>query len=364
MARETVGYVRLEWTCPNCKSVNPGPEKKCLNCGAAQPADVAFQSAAHDELIQDEKEIAAAKVGPDIYCAYCGTRNPGNTVDCINCGGNLAEGKARQSGQVIGALQGKKPVEKIICPACGTENLDTQKNCSSCGAQLTPQTPKNPADADKTQKPAALSGSTKYILIGVVALAIIGCLFFVISNLTKRDEIQGVVTAVHWQRLVALEEFGPVTREGWKSEIPAEGQIGACQTKLHHTQAEPVDGAEKICGTPYKVDSGSGYGEVVQDCEYQVYLEYCQYQIDDWKILQNLTVEGNDFNLYWPEYTLANNQRFGKQDEQFSVQFESNQGNYGYQPASAEEYMRFTPGSNWLLTVNGFNDIVSIEPNR
>ena len=364
MARETVGYVKLEWTCPNCITVNPGPEKKCLNCGAAQPADVAFDSATHDELIKDEKEIAAAKAGPDIYCAYCGTRNPGNTKDCSNCGANLAEGKARQSGQVLGSLQDKKPVEKVICPACGTENLDTQKNCNSCGAQLPNQAKNQAAAAGQPEKTSGLPARTKYILIGIVALAVLGCLFFVISNLTSRDEIQGVVNSVRWERQIELEEFGPVTREDWQSEIPAEGKIGSCERKLHHTQAEPVDGAEKICGTPYKVDSGSGYGEVVQDCEYQVYLDYCQYQIDDWKLVQTLSAEGNDFNPYWPEYSLTNNQRFGDQVEQFAVQFESNQGNYNYRPSSMDEYVRFVPGSNWLLTVNGFNDIVSIEPAR
>ncbi len=61
MTKETIGYVRLEWTCPNCGSKNPGPEKSCTNCGAAQPEDVSFEQPAQETLVSDEEEIARIK---------------------------------------------------------------------------------------------------------------------------------------------------------------------------------------------------------------------------------------------------------------------------------------------------------------
>ena len=49
MARKELGHIELQWTCPNCNGINPGPEKHCLNCGAPQPEDVEFEQADHQE---------------------------------------------------------------------------------------------------------------------------------------------------------------------------------------------------------------------------------------------------------------------------------------------------------------------------
>ena len=75
MVRKTLGYVELEWTCPQCGSRDPGPQKVCANCSAAQPAQVEF----HGRLNKTDrgtKEIDRAKAGPDVHCAFCGARNP------------------------------------------------------------------------------------------------------------------------------------------------------------------------------------------------------------------------------------------------------------------------------------------------
>jgi len=60
MARKTIGHVELQWTCPNCEGVNPGPVRVCGNCGAAQPPDVKFEQAARPVLIGEEAEKARA----------------------------------------------------------------------------------------------------------------------------------------------------------------------------------------------------------------------------------------------------------------------------------------------------------------
>ena len=61
MTRKTVGYVRTEWTCPNCQTRNPGPQKTCTSCGMPQPENVEFEEAGQDELIKDEAELAKAQ---------------------------------------------------------------------------------------------------------------------------------------------------------------------------------------------------------------------------------------------------------------------------------------------------------------
>ena len=54
MTKKSLGYVELEWICPNCDTKNPGPQKTCLSCGMPQPDDVKFEQRAQETLIEDE----------------------------------------------------------------------------------------------------------------------------------------------------------------------------------------------------------------------------------------------------------------------------------------------------------------------
>ncbi len=60
-SKKTLGYVQLEWTCPNCNSRNPGPVKTCQNCGAPQPDNVQFEQPAEQKFVTDEKAVKAAQ---------------------------------------------------------------------------------------------------------------------------------------------------------------------------------------------------------------------------------------------------------------------------------------------------------------
>src|SRR3989337_2565526 len=135
MVKKTVGYVKLEWTCPRCGTRNPGPQKFCNGCGAPQPEDVVFEQPAQERLIEDKAELARAKAGPDVHCPYCGARNPAGAKFCGACGGNLAQGQAREKGRVLGAFR-SGPAPKVKCPACGTENLADAGRCTNRGSPL------------------------------------------------------------------------------------------------------------------------------------------------------------------------------------------------------------------------------------
>ena len=89
MAQKEVGFVELEWTCPVCKTRNPGTQKTCSGCGNAQPENVAFETAVGAELLTDEQKIARAKTGPDIQCGLCCARNTAYAQMCSQCGGDL-----------------------------------------------------------------------------------------------------------------------------------------------------------------------------------------------------------------------------------------------------------------------------------
>ena len=174
MSKETLGYVKLEWNCPKCGGRNPGPEKTCISCGAPQPDNVEFVHAADQQMVSDEKEVAQAKAGPDIHCAFCGARNPAGTAECSQCGADLAQGSQRESGQVLGAYK-PEAVKQVACPNCGQMNAETVLRCAQCGAGTRQAPAPKPAaiPAAPKGKGSAIGRIALFAIIGLVGLCII-----------------------------------------------------------------------------------------------------------------------------------------------------------------------------------------------
>lgn len=361
MTQKRLGYEELVWTCPNCSTKNPGPQKTCLACGAPQPPDVQFEQKPQQELITDEAKIAEAKKGPDIHCPYCGARNAADAVICVNCNGELTGGQKRESGKVVGAYKTEKePVREIDCPNCGTKNLETRTTCSACGALLTKQeaAPVIPSMAPGTPN------KWMWIIIGAGLLLIVLCIVVFIALSSKKESVTGVVERVQWYRAVPILDFVNVTRETWLEDIPEGAELGNCTKRYHHTQSEPAEGATEVCGTPYSKDTGSGYAEVVQDCEYEVYQDYCQYVTQDWQVVDTIQLQGSDMNPRWPEVNLSRNQRTGEQEESYTIVFQTDKGNYSFTTTDEQLFMQCTPGSEWTLMINALNQLISIEPSN
>ena len=238
MAQKELGYVELEWTCPACNTRNPGTARKCTQCGAVQPAEVKFEQAPEEKLITDEAKIAEAKAGPDIYCAYCGTRNPSTATVCKQCSAPLAEGKAREAGGVLGGLK-TEPAAPIKCPSCGAENPAMAHTCAKCGAPLVKAAPPPPP-------PAAKRGCVSLpMLIGIGAVILIAIIAFIIMG-SRSKAVVGEVSDVYWRRAIAVEAFMPVTRENWRADIPADAEVGSCRKEVRRTQNEPAPGAGSV----------------------------------------------------------------------------------------------------------------------
>ena len=356
MARKTVGYIELEWTCPNCGTQNKGANKTCSGCGMAQPENVEFHEPVKQELIEDTGKIDQAKAGPDIHCAYCGARNPAGATLCVNCGSNLSEGKSRQSGRVIGAFKTNQPSE-VICPACGTSNPANLLVCSKCGSSLhpapQPAAPSTPASTQTTTRKFP-------IWIPVVAVAAIGIIILLVLLFQQKDASANVLQRF-WTRTVVIEQFGPVQHSDWQADIPSDAAILSCEEKHRSTSNEPVAGAREVCGTPYTVDKGSGFGEVVTDCEYQVYEDYCQYQVDEWSKLKDITSSGQEEAPAWPVVQLANNQRSGDQIEKYRIIFDVDGDQKTYDTSDNQIYNQAVIGSLWILKMNGLGQILEIQ---
>jgi uncharacterized Zn-finger protein len=359
--QETLGYVELEWTCKRCGTKNPGSQRTCSGCGGAMSDQDQFELPAQQVLITDEQALKEAELGPDVHCPFCGTRNKAGSKTCIQCGGDLVGGAARQADQVMGAFQAQ-PTPDVPCPYCSTLNPANALQCSKCGGSL-----KQLAAHTPPAQPAPTGNRLKLglVIVGVAALAlcICGIVFGVLS--ARTTDTVGAVQAVSWERTIQIMEQRPVTHEDWQDRIPSGAQRGTCARKVRSTQGQPAPGAEKVCGTPYTIDQGSGKGKVVQDCEYQVYDSWCKYTVNEWTEVDKAIAKGNDLTPQWPDVRLrSSGQREGNRDEKYEVTFSAGNKNPKYSPKDAAEFTKFSVGSRWTLKVNTFGTIIDVQPTK
>lgn len=342
MARKSIGFVPLIWECPSCGTQNPGPIKSCTACGAPQPEDVKFLRVDQEQFdfIKDEALIRMAQAGPDIHCPWCGTRNPSTATVCSNCGGELSQGgKLRQTGQ----------------------RVQTASEAEAAARSQAPQ----PAQAST---PAAAQGparpvNKKAIIIGVIVIAVL-CLagILLMSWLNKTDTIRATVTDVYWERSVGIEEYQEVTASDWCDELPSDADILSYSQKYRYTSESPVANATEVCGEEYVVDTGTGVGEVVQDCVYEVYDDYCNYTAFQWVALSPLTVSGRDHSPYWPSFTLNSYQREAGSAESYVITLSGDGERYTYTTDDIDLFLQAEPGSTWELSVNKLNQVREIIP--
>lgn len=363
--QKKLGYTELEWICPFCEGRNPGHVHKCGQCGAPQAGEVEFVQAAQEKLITDEEridEIEASKA--EIHCPFCNTRNSADATICIHCGGELVEGTKRQSGRVLGKHR-KDAVPDITCPNCSTVNPGTARRCSSCFTALpraqASSTPKRqPQRATQTNNRVGL-----YVLGGVLFVLLLCYFLFFRTTATI-----GTVQSVEWTRTVAIMGFAPVERSAWVDEIPSDAlDVGNCQAEVRRISDAPEAGfqSEEVCGTPYTVDRGDGFGEVVQDCEYQIYDDFCEYTALQWGQVDAVSVTGNDFDVVWPselELNLQGDQEVGDRSEEYVVLFRADGENFTYSTSSYERFLEIQEVDSWVLNVNNVGGVQSIEPNR
>jgi uncharacterized OB-fold protein len=306
--------------------------------------------------MQDREEIGSKKGGPDIHCPYCGTRNQSNNEICIQCGGDLVEGKKRKAGRVIGTFQTDTAID-IKCPNCGVFNSPSNQYCQECGGPI-----KYIGHKEKVKPVPDKTASKKkrpiWLIIPILIMLAI-CIVLVILFSTKRSET-GIVENVHWTRTIQIENFGPVTKEGWEIDIPGDAVITECKKAYHHTSSEPEPISTEICGTPYVVDEGTGIGEVVEDCEYEVYADYCTYSIEEWYLFDSISQEGGDFNPQWPEIQLGVDQRYGNMTEGYEIYFSTDDAAYSFSTNDQSLFLQSEIGTEWELSINALNMLVDI----
>lgn len=356
MAEETLGYVELEWLCPHCGTRNGGTQRACARCGAAMPAKTQFQAPAAQKLMTEaEAQAATGGSGPDVHCYFCGARNAANAEVCVGCGGSLSQGRARAAGAMLGEHR-TGPVPDIVCSHCKTPNPADAKVCRACNAPLAAAGAQTAAQAAAKPKSLVPMG-----ILGCLVIAGIGLLVFLVMVFRTKDA-SAVVSEVAWERVIAILEEKPTKASDWADEIPAGAQRGSCSKKVRKTQSEPIAGAEKVCDKPKMVDQGNGVAKVVQNCEYKVSDQWCEYTKLEWKEVDKAVAKGNDVNPRWPELKLRSGQKEGKKSEDYKVVFTEKSDKYTYSAKDASELAKYPVGSRWTLKVNSLGSVSDIAP--
>jgi hypothetical protein len=309
-------------------------------------------------MVDVEKAGDAAKAPADIHCGFCGTRNPGGAAVCSQCGGDLKQGTRRKTGQVLGAFSAES-APAVSCPNCGTANPAAALKCATCGASLASQ-PAVPAAKKTPGKGVKLSPFLIALMALGVILLVVGCLA-VINRAGQTEEVIGTVADVSWTTSLVIEAYQPVDYSDWKDEIPSEGEIGSCEYRYATLSDEPEAVSTEVCGTSYIVDQGTGAGEVVQDCQYRVYAEYCEYTLTQWTQLEELTLQGHDRSPQEPAPVLGTNQRLGESTAAYTIVFGTDEGSYTYQTNDFSLFQQADLGSTWVLEIGGFNNIRSVK---
>jgi ribosomal protein L40E len=349
MSKQTVGYVKLEWVCPNCNGRNPGPVKTCENCGAPQPENVKFERAAEEKIITDENSIKAAQAGADIHCGFCGTRNPATATTCSQCGGDLKEGKVRQAGQELAAA----PVlpKTVICKNCGIENPSAGKICSKCGSPLPRAVAERPASTPAAKSPAAPLAKKKQNWLsfgGIGAALMLCCAAILYLFVFPSSSVQGSVADVHWQTSVPVQEQKEVRHNDESGSAPSDAYDISCRTETNQVCEDKT------------IDTGNGYAEVQKVCRDES-TDYCSYTVMEWQTIQTYTLDGNDLSPIYSDPSITSGQRVGTASEELTVTFSSDKGEITYSPASVSEFQQFDFGSTWKLKLNALGGVVSIE---
>lgn len=359
MARKrTLGYVQLEWTCPNCNSRNPGGLKTCQNCGAPQPENVRFERAAEEKLETEEKAIQAAATGADIHCGFCGTRNPATATVCSQCGADLTEGKARAAG---GELKTAPAVVTVLCTNCGERNPASRTMCGKCGAPLPRAQSENaavdfsaPMGGSPDVVPTPLAAKTarpvnKLLLAGIGIALLVCCVAGIFLFAVPSSSVQGTVIDVYWQTAVPLQEKQEVQYSNEQGDPPAGAYDVSCYTDTRQVCEQKT------------IDRGNGYAEVVEECHDES-TDYCSYSVQEWKTIQTFTEEGHDlFPVYAsPDVSLV--QRAGSASEDLSVVFYTDKGEITYSPDTVQEFQQFQIGSEWTMKLNSLGGVLDVEP--
>jgi hypothetical protein len=118
--------------------------------------------------------------------------------------------------------------------------------------------------------------------------------------------------------------------------------------------------ATEVCSTEL-VDNGNGSADVVENCSYKVYDDYCKYTVKEWQQVDQAVAQGSDLKPYWPVAQVSAGEREGERKATYTIQFQTDKGTKTYTTDDEILFKQFQLGSTWTLEINPLGAVVKVE---
>lgn len=332
------------WDCPYCNSKGIGGlTKHCPCCGHSQDSGTKFYLGEKIEYLEDDLAKQYGQ-GADWVCAYCGSLNRVHYKYCVNCGA------PKDSSEKDYFSKDEKPQE--------TPQETFQE---------TPREAPRHTQPEKTKK-------RNRMLLPVILLALVVLLVF---SFWPRS-YTATVDAKAWTRQIQVESLQTVQESDWW--VPEGGRVYEERTEfshyvqvLDHYEQRSREVAQQVYdGEDYHTsyqDNGDGtFNEIITSTpryRTEYYTEYYEqpiyrddpvyatkyyYDIDKWFVDRTEVSSGAEEDPYWPEVTLAENERMGWQDELYTMDLTSGKKSY-HVVLPLQQWEMFSKGEEVNITL-------------
>jgi hypothetical protein len=352
------------WDCKRCGHVgNSGLSRTCAGCGAPRDEDVAFYlpGEGRQEVVTDAETLRAADAGPDWVCEHCGAGNTALVAACSQCG----------------APRGSSPTlsEKLYAP----------------GAE-----PHSDREA-RGEVPAAPAPPKRRRGRGGLVLAALAVLLAVVLPLLLRPRaVPATVTALTWERTVAVEENRRFVEEGW--DVPGGGHVldRSIRIRSYHSVLDHYEDATKTVTKRVQTgtrtvrvrsgtrDKGNGTFRAVYKTRTEPVYEtrservryrrpvyrqvpvprtWYRYEVWRWTHSRDARASGAlpQAEPFWPDPHLVGRERDGERRAVYHVSLRTPDGQARETDLPEERWRSLSVGGRCTLRTNAFGSVLGIE---
>jgi hypothetical protein len=279
------------WDCKFCgtKKLLGKTHRFCPNCGGQQdPSWRYFPADSEKVAVQDHVYVGADKV-----CAACKSLSAATAEFCGNCGAPLDKAAAAQA---VGERKTGEGQEFT------TENLKERQQ-----AAQQPQ-------AQTAPKPTSGGINKLWIILGVIAVVIIGGIIFVATS-TKSTTV--AVSGFRWEREIRIESLQAIPGKTDCDSMP----VGAYRVDRNYEQVGSHSEPDGQTCERKQVDQGDGTFREEQECttKYKDVPDYgymCSYVVNTWTYSRSLTSQGDKtVAVSWPQENLSTGSCLGCERE-------------------------------------------------
>jgi len=357
--RHGAGTYQMLWDCKFCgtQKLLGVTHRHCPNCGAAQDPEQRYFPAEEDMVALEDHPY----VGADKICPACQQPNSAASAYCTECGADLATG-------VVAPTQGVREI------GTGRAETDTRHDVvkDRFDAEM--------ARVGVTKPPGRkLLGVSVGVWLAVALAALLAiCIGVIVYAVTYRTDAEATVSALSWERAIAIESFQAVPDSAWEDGVPGDAYGISCERRQRSTRQVP-DGSHEEC-----TDVDQGDGTFRRECrkvqDYRdepVYDDWCRFTVNRWVHARDLKASGTgDDPPAWPAPALGTGalsggsvtlggEREGARREQYAIVIRLKEGD--------EQTCRFDDEADWAqyqagmavslkLDITGDADCATLKP--